>query len=273
MHRLFILITRLYVRLMGRPGMQPMNSRILHMALRARGYNNCGDLEASGEAILIRRIARDRPKLCIDVGANKGGYSRALLDATSATVIAFEPLPEAFASLAALAERSGGRLIAVNKGVGDENAELELFHGEQDSEHASFSRAVNAIGYVGAANRNSRKVPVVTLDSYFDAEGREHLGPGIDLLKIDTEGYEYNVLLGARRTLDAVRPRFIQVEFNWHQLFRAQSLYSLGALLNGYRAYQLLPHGKGLNAVDTHRPESNIYHYSNFVFVRDDVAI
>ncbi len=252
--------------------MQAVNNRILHMVLRARGYNNLGGLEASGEAAFIQRIAAEA-RFCIDVGANIGNYSRALLAATSATVLAFEPLPKAFESLAALAACCNARLIAVNQGVGDENAELELFHGAEDSELASFSRDVNAIGYVAESNRNSRRVPVVTLDSYLRGPGRELLHSGIDLLKIDTEGYEYNVLRGARNTIREVPPRFIQVEFNWHQLFRAQSLHSLAELLPGYRAYQLLPHSGGFNPVDPRRPESNIYHYSNFVFARDDIVL
>jgi FkbM family methyltransferase len=243
------------------------------MALRARGYNNCGDLRSSGEAILIRRVAEENPTLCVDVGANKGGYSRALLENTNATVIAFEPLPKAFTALVALAEGYGSRLLAVNKGVGDKDAELELFYGEEDSEWASFSSDVNAVGYVGASNKNTMKIPVTTLDTYFAAEGRKYVQQGIDLLKIDTEGYEYNVLLGARHTISSIRPKFVQIEFNWHQLFRAQSLHSLASLLPGYQAYQLLPHGKGLNKVDPAWPESNIYHFSNFVFVRNDVTI
>ena len=253
--------------------MQAMNNRVLHMALRARGYNNCGDLRSSGEALLLERVARDDPRLCIDVGANVGGYSRALLERTGARVIAFEPLPRAFASLQGLARSHPERLIAVNRGVGDFSGELEIFHGAADSEWASFSREVNAIDYVGAANRNALKVPVTTLDDYLATEGREYLAAGIDLLKIDTEGYEYEVLRGARNTLSGIRPRFIQIEFNWHQLFRGQSLHSLAALLPGYQAFQLLPYGAGLSSVDTRRPESNIYHYSNFVFAREDVRI
>lgn len=267
------LFIRLYVLAFGRPELQSLNARVLKMALRARGYDNHGDLDTSGEAKLIRRIAAGDPKLCIDVGANKGGYSSALLADTGASVIAFEPLPKAFDALQALVRRYPQRLIAVNKGVGDRDAELEINYGEEDSEWASFSQEVNAIGYVGAANRNRLRIPVTTLDTYFEGDGRAHAAHGIDLLKIDTEGYEYNVLLGARRTLVRMRPKFIQLEFNWHQLFRGQSLHSLAALLHGYRAFQLLPRGSGLLPIDPASPDSNIYHYSNFVFVRDDVSL
>lgn len=271
--RVMELLVKLYTLAFGRPELQFVNTRVLKMALRARGYDNHGDLERSGEGKLIRRIAQQRPKLCIDIGANTGSYSAALLAATEARVIAFEPLPLAFDALRQLATRYPGRLVAVNQGVGDRNGELDLCYGEGDSELASFSEEVNAIDYVGAANRRRLRVPVTTLDAYLEGQGAPYVSEGIDLLKIDTEGFEYNVLLGARRVLTANRPKLIQIEFNWHQLFRGQSLHSLAALLDGYRAYQLLPHGSGFLPVNVASPESNIFHYSNFVFVRDGVTL
>ena len=252
--------------------MQWANDRVLLMALRARGYHNFTSLKASGELGLIRRVAAGNPLLCIDVGANTGSYARAILEASDSLVIAFEPLPKAYAAIQTLAAEFPGRLTTVNKGVGDLDSDLNLFYGDEDSQHASFSREVNAIDYVGASNLNCMKVPVVTLDSYLTDEDPTIAERGIDLLKIDTEGFEYEVLLGARKTVLTLRPKFIQVEYNLHQLFRGQSLHSFSHLLPHYRAYQLLPNSTGFRPVDTRRPESNIYHYSNFVFVREDIA-
>ncbi len=44
------------------------------------------------------------------------------------------------------------------------------------------------------------------------------------MLKIDTEGFEYEVLLGSLKFIDGFRPRIIQIEFNLHHLFRGQSI-------------------------------------------------
>lgn len=70
-----------------------------------------------------------------------------------------------------------------------------------------------------------------------------------------------------------MRPKFIQLEYNWHHLFRSRSLYDISQLLPKYRIYQLLPFGNGLIERNPKRPESNIYHYGNFIFVRDDISI
>ena len=147
---------------------------------------------------------------------------------------------------------------------------MELYYGDEDSKLASFSSEVNEIPHVGTSNIRSLLVPVVTLDEYFLANKRLIPSSGIDLIKIDTEGYEYNVLLGGHILIATAKPRFIQIEYNLHQLFIHQTLYSISLLLSGYKVYQLLPHGRGLFHIDHTRPERNIYHYSNFVFVRND---
>lgn len=106
---------------------------------------------------------------------------------------------------------------------------------------------------------------MITLDSYF--LGRRDI-PAIDFLKIDTEGFEYEVLLGSQGVLEKLSPKVVQIEYNWHQLFRSQSLYSLSLLLPNYQAYQMLP-GR-LAKRDPRDPLSNIFYFSNFLFVRKD---
>lgn len=262
----------LYHYMFARPSMQPVNDRILDLALHARGYNNCCELRTTGEELFLNVLARHRPKLCIDIGANIGTYAARLLELTEAKVIAFEPLPKAYERLRAIKARYGERFEAINKGVGDKHAHLQLHYGTEDSEYASFSSEVNQIDYVGNHNINVMTVEVITLDGFLEEGALRGYG-GVDLLKIDTEGFEYEVLVGARQTIATMRPKFVQIEYNWHQLFRTHSLLKLAEHLPGYKAYQLLPYGTGLAYRDTRSPETNIYHYSNFVFVRGDVAL
>jgi FkbM family methyltransferase len=249
--------------------MQSMNNVVYHFALRGMGYNNAGGVSRTGEERFIRLLAKLNPKLCVDVGANKGHYSRALLELTQSRVIAFEPLPKAFESLKSLELEYPGRICAIHKGVGNENCELDLHYGADDSELASFSKEVNKIKYVGDENKNTMKASVLTLDSYFAQRNAEV--EDIGLLKIDTEGYEYEVLCGAAGVLQTRRPMFIQIEFNWHQLFKNQSLYTIASLLPEYIAYQVLPYGSGLKRIDPKLPQSNIYQFAIFVFVRADI--
>jgi FkbM family methyltransferase len=265
------IIRPLYTFIFARPSMQFFNNLVLNLALHGRGYNNCCDSKTSGEEIFFQILSRYNPKLCIDIGANKGDYSEKILSMTNSDVIAFEPLPKAYSTLVKLSEKFPNRLTTINEGVGSERAELDLHFGDDNSELASFSKEVKKIDFIASLNVNSIKTKVDTLDNFFiysQFRDRE-----IDLLKIDTEGFEYEVLFGAINTIKKCKPKFIQIEFNWHQLFRLHSLYSLAEFLPNYAAYQMLPYGKGLVLRDLKSPESNIYRYSNFVFIREGVLI
>ncbi|MEJ0036293.1 MAG: FkbM family methyltransferase [Gammaproteobacteria bacterium] len=270
LNRLRRLTSDAYVKVFGGARTRRLNEVVLDMALRARGFGNSGSIDKTGEASFIALLARGPVDVCLDVGANCGEYSEALLEKASATVIAFEPLPQTYANLIGLEARYPRRLIAVNKGVGDVEGHLDLHWGD-NSQLASFSKEVLAIEYVGACNVRSTSVPVTTLDCYFAGEGQAFANREITLLKIDTEGFEYEVLMGARRTLGERRPRFVQIEFNHHQLLRGHTLYSISRLLPDYRVYQILPGNRGLFAVRAEDPLTNTFGYANFVLVRPDV--
>ncbi len=51
----------------------------------------------------------------------------------------------------------------------------------------------------------------------------------IDLIKIDTEGYELEVLIGAKKTIEKFKPKYIQIEYNWHHLFKNVNLLLIGS--------------------------------------------
>ena len=64
------------------------------------------------------------------------------------------------------------------------------------------------------------KVPVVTLDSLAQSYG---FRDGIDLLKVDTQGSEYDILRGANSTLQ--RTQVIYVEMEFVELYEGQPLF------------------------------------------------
>ena len=264
------MIARLYTFVFARPSTQGVNDRLLHLAMRGRGYDLGPEPKSTGELRFLRTFAKTNPTLCIDIGANLGKYSRLLLETTAADVIAFEPFPQSFRKLIDLTNSYSERFTPEPFGIGQDDTTLSLNYGLETT-LASFSTEVNQIGYVGDVNVNSIKVPVVSLDSYI-YKSADPIRQ-IDLIKIDTEGFELEVLRGARRTISEIKPKFIQIEFNWHQLMREQSLRTLAELLPNYDVFQILPHGTGLAKRDVNTPDANIYHFSNFVFIRSDVRL
>ena len=49
---------------------------------------------------------------------------------------------------------------------------------------------------------------------------------------------------GGKKFIDFNSPKFIQIEINWHQLFKKVNLFEFSKLLNDYEIFKILPHGK-----------------------------
>ena len=91
-------------------------------------------------------------------------------------------------------------------------SEREVELNVYDTEYASWStlaeRPLHNYG-IFVTPIAKEKIPAMTLDAYC----LKHTVPYIDLLKIDVEGAEYQVLLGARRLLHEKRIRCCIFEF------------------------------------------------------------
>ena len=260
-------ISKLYVLLFGRKNMQFFNDCIFSLSLDAKGYKNYGNFKVTGEKSFIELI-RNEIDLSLDIGANTGEYTKLLLQNTNSKVVSFEPLPEAFKELEKIKLKFKDRLNIYNVAIGIDNNKLDLFYGDKKSEKASLIPNLEKLSFVGLNNKNKISVSVKKLD-YFKDYFKDKK---IDFIKIDTEGFEYEVLCGAEKILLQHKPKFIQIEFNWHQLIRNHTLYQLFKLVKSYDAFRILPYGKKLIFIDPSRPENNIYHLSNYVFIRSDIS-
>jgi FkbM family methyltransferase len=260
-------ISKLYVLLFGRKSMQFFNDCIFSLSLDAKGYKNYGNFNVTGEKSFIELI-RNEIDLSLDIGANTGEYTKLLLQNTNSKVVSFEPLPEAFKELEKIKLKFKDRLNIYNVAIGIDNNKLDLFYGDKKSEKASLIPNLEKLSFVGLNNKNKISVSVKKLD-YFKDYFKDKK---IDFIKIDTEGFEYEVLCGAEKILLQHKPKFIQIEFNWHQLIRNHTLYQLFKLVKSYDVFRILPYGKKLILIDPSRPENNIYHLSNYVFIRSDIS-
>nr|VFK20671.1 MAG: methyltransferase, FkbM family [Candidatus Kentron sp. LFY] len=270
MYRIFHIVAAIYSYLFSLPILRELNYIILYFSLKAYGYYNYGNqnsqCKASGEEYFIEKILKTLdPKVCIDVGANVGSYTSLILSACENTrIYSFEPLDAPFRELEKLERHFGKRLIPINKGVGNKRETLPIHFSEKRTGWASFSEEIKNVSYV--TNECRSDIEVTTLDHFFSNVGKTDR---IDFIKIDTEGFEFEVLDGAREIISRFRPKAIQIEYNWHQLFREKTLFSFSRILDGYDVFQLLPNG--LVERDPKDPLANIYEFSNFVFVRKDV--
>ena len=92
---------------------------------------------------------------------------------------------------------------------------------------------------------------------------------GCELLKIDVEGFEVEVLAGAKRFIRTFNPTFIQLEYNLHHMYWSHNFIKIASMILNYTAFRLLPHEAGMVFYDPTQFSSNIFQYANYVFVRD----
>lgn len=147
-------------------------------------------------------------KLFFDVGANDGETaSIAIQRFPGARVISFEPHPSTYCGLM---KRMGDetRFLAVNSALGSEIGEVAMFEYETSKINSLTDKARFAVRFDQKAHRIS--VRCTTLDAYCAENGIEE----IDVLKIDTEGFDFVVLQGGGAMLQNHAIKFIYFEFN-----------------------------------------------------------
>jgi FkbM family methyltransferase len=140
-----------------------------------------------------------RPGTILDVGAHDGLLTLPLARLPGARVIAFEPLPAAFARLRAAVLAEGAAVALRPEALGAAPGRLVLsvpvLDGVAQEQWASVAKDYGGFGSVGAERH---EVAVITLDS-LGLDDLRHM-------KVDAEGYEQEVLEGARETLARCRP-------------------------------------------------------------------
>ena len=127
----------------------------------------------------------------------------------------------------------------------------------------------NKLNFIDGKNSNKMKIQLSTLDEIFLKNKGKF--KNLDFIKIDTEGHEIEVLKGSKKIIKILKPKFLQIEFNTHQLLRSITLQDYKKLLKNYNVFRLLPFGRKLLSVNVNKPEDNIFHLSNIVFIRKDI--
>jgi FkbM family methyltransferase len=183
----------------------------------------------------INRLASDWNypiTLIFDVGANDGDSAVTTLHQfPKARVISFEPHPVTFSRLTTR-KHDEPRWSVINSALGSEIGEFEMFEYDDSKINSLTDKAQYAVRF----GQESRRISVkcTTLDAYCAQSGIER----IDVLKIDTEGFDFAVLRGSSVMLQKHAVKFIYVEFN--DLLPSEGT-SGGALMPIYTL--LRPHG------------------------------
>ena len=257
-------ILSFFIFFFGRKKFYNINLNIIKLFSVFTGNNIFFSSKVSGEKKNKKKICQEKPYLCIDIGANIGKYSEYILMNSKSKIIAFEPSKICFNQLVKLKKKFKKKINIFNFGLGNSNKNLNLYYDKKNSLWSNYNPQVQSINYLINTNL-VQKSKIKKLDTVYN-DNKKKFNFQIKLLKIDTEGYEYDVLLGARNFIKKKKPKYIQIEYNWHHLFKNITLYKISKLLNNYDVYKILPYATGLLKIDPKKPENNYYNYSNYVF-------
>lgn len=188
----------------------------------------------------LRLLIRKEDPLLIDVGANAGQTIRIFKRLFERPVIhAFEPNRALVETQLGPAFGKDKNLVLNAAGLGAEEGMLTLYEFEKDEMNSFLPiECVERNPYAHEAVVASSEAPVWTFDQYV----REHGLGRIDLLKIDTQGYDLQVLIGAEAQLAAGNVAFVMLEINFIPLYQGQPTFgALDAFLrkHGYSLVDL----------------------------------
>lgn len=175
----------------------------------------------------VRTILGRDPKTIFDVGANVGQTALDLIaHFPSAFVHSFEPTPDTFAKLRQ-AVQGRSNVMARNLALGSTRGHSAI-HAHAGGEWNSMlmvsddlSARAKTNGWSVSSEPMSVDVSVSTVDDYC----REHRVDHIDLLKIDTQGYELEVLRGSIDMLSLKRVHLVFMEMPLIPLYEGQSTF------------------------------------------------
>lgn len=158
----------------------------------------------------------------IDIGANEGQFAQEFFAAGFAgRIISIEPLVEAHAKLSAAASRNANWSVPEATAVGAKVGEV-AFHVAVNSVSSSALEVLSASVMAAPESRqvDHRTVPATTVDALVL---RHNLPDRGAMLKVDTQGFEWQVLDGAALSLS--RFDLVLLELSLTELYGGQRLW------------------------------------------------
>ena len=156
----------------------------------------------------------------LDIGANVGQFAEYIRSqGYDGRIISFEPVKGTYEKLKQKIKK-GQKWMAVNAGLGQDEMESIINVTESSVYSSLLYPHQDLIDFAGNAIRISarEKVAIHTLDSQYPIYVQEKDSA---FLKIDTQGFEKQVLLGGTKSLDTIKG--VQVELSLNPLYNGEA--------------------------------------------------
>ncbi|NTW32223.1 MAG: FkbM family methyltransferase [Bacteroidetes bacterium] len=195
-----------------------MLKNIVYNAILKQGY----EVSKSDTSLICNAIKVNKIDLVLDVGANKGQYSSEIRKyGYNGYIISFEPLEEAYKVLKKKSKKDKKWEIYRRAAVGNINGKIEMnVSGNSVSSSILNMKKTHTDIAVGSGYVGKEKVDIIKLDNIMDEIKDTYKNI---FLKIDTQGYEWDVLDGATNILQIIKG--LQCEVSLVELYEGQHLW------------------------------------------------
>jgi FkbM family methyltransferase len=152
---------------------------------------------------VIRHIDLLDISTVLDVGANVGQFGIDLrISGYKGRIISFEPVAEYFESLKLISNRFGN-WEAIQIGIGSKEGNMSIAVAGNSGLSSSFLRIndLHLQEFPQSSTKRSEFAKIQTLDHEISALG---IDPTKIFLKVDTQGFEREVMLGAKNSLPLI---------------------------------------------------------------------
>jgi len=253
-------------KLAARPSFRKINQFLFEGSLHGLGILNFQDEQISGERHFVHNLLPQylspNGSTILDVGGNVGDYCEMMCKQfPGSNVFSFEPNPKNFQKLQKL-QGAHSNLKALPFGLGSEVSTLK-FYDRADNDGASVHGSLykEVIEELHDVESVETEVEIKVLDQFCKQENISKIG----LLKIDTEGHEFEVLKGAQEILEGGQVDLIHIEFNEMNLVSRVFFRDFCELLSDFVPFRLLP--SGVLQLDRSPLKTELFGFQNIIFV------
>jgi FkbM family methyltransferase len=201
---------------------------LVRLLLESQGFGSGARIDSSGEIRAAQQFLsgdHERALVVLDIGANRGEYTEAIVKVfPGATVHAFEPSTETY-SLLRTSLRNQKNVQLHNFALGNVNDRVPLYKENHHARIASLSPLDVTKDHL------TEQVQIHRLDDIFKTLGLRQ----VDLAKIDVEGHEMDVLLGAEQAIKSGKISHLQFELGGSSIDTNTTLKMFFEFLSEYR--------------------------------------
>jgi len=226
--------------------------------LQGKGW---GSKTIKKEFTAVCSLFQTTPALCIDIGANKGAYTEAILSSyPNCKIVAFEPsLSNVKVLHKKFSEKSS--VTIEQKAVSNISGEQILYSDCVGSGLASLTK--RRLEHFKITFECREKVESVRFEEYWESELQSQ---EIDFVKLDIEGHELDALYGFGKALKHIK--IIQFEFGGCNIdtrtFWQDFWYFFRE--HGYFLYRVTPFGK--EKINQYKEMDEFFSTTNFLAER-----